>query len=153
MVITASPPARGWDEGPGVAAVDQLVHGRTYGEWAAQGWQWALSLPAAAHPLFDTAGRSAGQPGPVWFLGARSCAIGDTTCSTTDVERTCAVPAGKALFFPVVRPGDREAAGRIRPPARRPGLSRGRPYDAYCWSAAWMTWARSSPGACAEEAA
>jgi hypothetical protein len=42
----------------------------------------------------------------VWFLGAKSCAIGDTTCSTSRVFRTCTVPAGKRLFFPVLNYAD-----------------------------------------------
>jgi hypothetical protein len=90
----------------GVVPLDQVVFGHTYGDWAAQWWQWALSLPATEHPLFDTADCSAGQSGPVWFLGAKSCAIGDTTCSTSKVVRACTVPAGKMLFFPVLNYAD-----------------------------------------------
>ena len=98
--------ARAHDADHRIVPPDEIVFARTYGDWAAQWWQWALSLPAAAHPLFDTADCSVGQSGPVWFLGARSCAIGDTTCNTSQVKRTCTVPFGKLLFFPVLNYAD-----------------------------------------------
>src|SRR5262245_57270273 len=43
--------------------------GMTYGQWSAAWWQWATSLSADHHPLFDTADLSTGQSGHVWFLG------------------------------------------------------------------------------------
>src|SRR5690242_15482225 len=55
---------------PGVIPVNASPYGATYGEWSARWWQWAFSLPVDHHPLFDTADCSAGQSGPVWFLGA-----------------------------------------------------------------------------------
>ncbi len=102
---------------PGVAQViiapDSVAYGRTYGEWAAAWWQWALSIPATAHPLFDTpAGNPAdcgtgqrepnGATGPVFFLGGKFCRSDDATCTPGTATRNCTVPAGKALFFPVV---------------------------------------------------
>jgi hypothetical protein len=63
-----------------------------------------MSLPINQHPLFDTADCSEGQPfDDVWFLGgtltstelAPGVVIGEVT-------RNCTVPAGTALFFPIV---------------------------------------------------
>jgi len=40
---------------PEVFSRESAPYGRSYGEWSAAWWQWALSMPAAKHPLFDTA--------------------------------------------------------------------------------------------------
>src|SRR5438874_7424155 len=60
---------------------------------AAAWWEWVFSLPVTASPQFDTADCSAGQSGPVWFLGGTF--FGGT------ITRTCTIPAGKTLVFPV----------------------------------------------------
>lgn len=78
---------------------DAVAYGRTYAEWSAAWNQWADSIPVAQHPLFDNGDCGTGQSGPVWFLGGKFCAIGGT-CSYT-VTRSCTVPAGKGLFFPI----------------------------------------------------
>jgi hypothetical protein len=80
---------------------DSVAFGRAYGEWAAAWWQWSLSIPATAHPLFDTAGCNTGQSGPVFFLGGKACATNGPPCNPGSASRSCTVPAGKALFFPV----------------------------------------------------
>ncbi len=68
----------------------------SFRELSAQWWQWALSIPAAVNPVSDTTGAHCmvGQRGPVWFLAG----------STTGVPtvRTCTVPEGVPLFFPVI---------------------------------------------------
>lgn len=81
---------------------NSLVYGRTYSEWAAEWSQWALSIPVSNHPLFDNGDCSVGQTGPVWFLGGKFCDPIDEECGFEAVERTCTVPFGKALFFPIV---------------------------------------------------
>ena len=79
---------------PGVLPPQSSPYGKTYGEWAAEWWQWALSIPADRNPLTDSTGEFAGegQEGPVWFVAGT---FGDS------VERSYQVPAGKALFVPV----------------------------------------------------
>ena len=81
---------------PGIAPANSDPHGKSYSQWAAAWWQWALSIPVAQNPLADETGANAavGQSGPVWFLG------GATSGAT--LTRTVTIPAGKALFFPVV---------------------------------------------------
>jgi hypothetical protein len=71
---------------------------------ATRWWQWALETPASENPLTDTTGQFAAvnQPnGPVWFVAGNT---GGTTV------RTFTVPAGKALFFPIVNFFDVEDA-------------------------------------------
>jgi hypothetical protein len=67
-------------------------HGKSYGEWSAAWWQWALGLPVAGHPFVDGPGFniSAGQTGDVWFLGAPTGPA---------VVRTGTIPTGTSLFF------------------------------------------------------
>lgn len=79
---------------PRVLPPNSDAFGMTYGEWSARWWQWAVSLPTTAHPLFDNAPCSKGQLGKVWFLGG--------SFTGTPADRTCNVPAGKALFFPII---------------------------------------------------
>jgi hypothetical protein len=90
------------NDNPGVIPVNATFHGLTYGEWSARWWQWAFSLPIDQHPLFDTADCSEGQSGPVWFLGATFVSTTTPNGETLAfADRTCSVPAGVSLFFPV----------------------------------------------------
>ena len=62
----------------------------------AQWWQFAISIPTAVNPLVDSTGADCvvGQRGQVWFLAGTF--FGGT------VTRNCSIPAGVALFFPVI---------------------------------------------------
>jgi hypothetical protein len=71
-----------------------VAFGRTYSDWAAAWQQWAQSISVSVHPLFDNGDCNTQQSGPVFFLGG--------SFKSATVTRTCTVPAGKALFFPVV---------------------------------------------------
>ena len=92
------------DRGPVVLPPQSCAFGKSYAEWSAEQWQWALKLPATHHPLFDNAPVSTGQSGPVWFLGGKFCATtpGSPPCNPQVAERTVTIPAGKALFFPII---------------------------------------------------
>ena len=57
------------DQGNLAISRDSVAFGRTYSEWAAAWWQWALSIPVSVHPLFDHGDCKTGQSGPVYFLG------------------------------------------------------------------------------------
>ena len=85
-----------------VLGLNVIAYGRSYGQWSAEFWKWAFSLPVDHHPLFDTADCSYGQSGKVWFLGASfSPSVttgGDVIAFAT---RDCTVPAKTALFFPI----------------------------------------------------
>ena len=78
---------------------------KPFEQWTAEWWQFILSFPAAANPQFDTGGQCAvGQHGPVWFLAGSFGQV---------VTRTCTVPAGKALFVPVLNLVDINVASQI----------------------------------------
>jgi hypothetical protein len=71
-------------------------HGQSYSAWAAEWWQWALGESPATSPLLDPTGANCanGQEGKVWFLAG--------TIVSGPVERSCTVPTGTTLVFPVV---------------------------------------------------
>jgi hypothetical protein len=78
---------------PATAAVDSAAGPMPYARLAADWWTWALETPASINPLLNLTGCDEDQDGEVWFLAGT---FGGTA------ERTCTVPAGKTLFFPVV---------------------------------------------------
>jgi hypothetical protein len=89
---------------PGVLPPNSHPFGATYGEWSARWWKWAYSMPVNHNPLLDTADISTGQTGHVWFLGGT---FGPPIEQGPGVflgtaNRTGTVPAGTALFFPIV---------------------------------------------------
>jgi len=68
---------------------------KTYEEWSAAWWKWALELPVVSpsgvtHPFIDDPhfDVTEGQQGSVWFLGA-----------SFGADRTVTIPANKALFI------------------------------------------------------
>ncbi len=82
-----------------VVQPNEVVGGRTYADWSAAWWQWAYSLPYDHSPVFDTAPCDTEQSGPVFFLAGKACGPGQTCGPTT--TRSCTVPAGKGLYFPI----------------------------------------------------
>jgi hypothetical protein len=84
------------DPRPLIAPIHTTPAGQTYGRWAAEWWQWALGVPAAANPLTDTTGEHCAQRqvDQVWFLAGST--------SSAPVVRACEVPAGTSLFFPLI---------------------------------------------------
>jgi hypothetical protein len=76
--------------------INSKQYGLTYGEWTAKWWQWASSIPTKDNPTTDENGEkcAVGQNDPnVWFLAGTGG--GEAT-------RACTIPAGKAIFFPVL---------------------------------------------------
>ncbi len=89
MLLAASAPAYADDGQP-------KIYGKTYGEWSAEWWQWAVAGPDGKNAVQDTTGEfcAVNQPkGVVWFLAGT---FGG------DVERYCTIPANRALFYPLV---------------------------------------------------
>lgn len=62
----------------------------------AEWWQWALSVPQELSPVRDRTGAhcAVGQRGDAWFLAGGY--------GSSRIRRTCTVPQGKTLFFPVI---------------------------------------------------
>jgi hypothetical protein len=86
-----------------IAPIDSKYKGQTYSEWSADFWSWAFSMPIDRNPLFDTADCSAGQRGPVWFLGGTFTSTIDPSGTVHGVaNRDCVVPAGKSLFVAIL---------------------------------------------------
>ena len=58
-------------------------------------WSWAASVPEAQNAISDATGKNCpvGQPTDVWFLAGTSGG---------SVKRSCTIPAGRPIFFPVV---------------------------------------------------
>src|SRR2546428_8494654 len=82
---------------PRVFPPASLPFGKGYGEWSAEWWQWAFSMPASENPLLDETGEKCltAQRGPAWFLA------GVTKIRRADT-RHCSVPEGTALFLPIL---------------------------------------------------
>ena len=89
----------------GVLPPTATPYGRSYTTWSEAHWQWLFAQSADHHPLAmdGNVDLSLGQPaGHVWFLGG-TFAI--TTVGTTNfgiAHRTGTIPAGTALFFPLI---------------------------------------------------
>lgn len=87
----------------GVLPPNSSASGKSYAEWSAEHWKWTFSMPADAHPLTDTADVSAGQSGPVWFLGGTFAPTEDLNGNLIGIaDREVSIPTGKALFFPIL---------------------------------------------------
>jgi hypothetical protein len=97
FTLAASPPASAHDGNAGNPRILPHHSHYIYSLYQARWWQWATSLPADHNPLLGTADGTAGQAGPVWYLGG---VFGDGPAN-----RTLTIPAGKALFFPVINVG------------------------------------------------
>jgi len=71
-----------------------------------------MGRKTGVNPVTDTTGQfcATGQKGAVWFLAG-------TFGVPSSVSRTCTVPAGQALFFPVI--GEFYGAFLSDPPAQR----------------------------------
>jgi hypothetical protein len=80
---------------PRIYPPDSEPYGLTYADWSARWWQWVMSMSETDNPLTDDTGKSCAnnQSGPVWFL------VGT---SGGKVVRECGIPAGKAIFFPII---------------------------------------------------
>ncbi len=74
----------------------QAIHGLSQAEWSRAWWQWAGSFDRRESPVSDQTGALCGlkQSGQVFFLAG--------TYGTHRTVRSCTVPRGKYLFFPLI---------------------------------------------------
>jgi hypothetical protein len=86
---------------PAYADADQkgqpTIIGKTYGQWSAKWWQWAVAGPNGENAVQDETGKfcAVNQPkDKVWFLAG--------TFGLMGVERTCTIPANRALLYPLI---------------------------------------------------
>ncbi len=98
LTATVALGGQGNQGNPGVLPPQSCAHGQSYGAWSDAWWAWALSIPADTNPMLDPTGElgAIGQSGSVWFLAGVGFGLGPV------VERSLTIPAGKALFFPLV---------------------------------------------------
>jgi hypothetical protein len=91
---------------PAIFPPDSQPYGLTYGEWTAKWWQWAHSIPTENNPMLDETGedcaQAQNQTGPVWFLAGTGAGF---------AERTCTIPAGKAILLPIINSVNVRTAG------------------------------------------
>jgi hypothetical protein len=75
--------------------VNSKPYNLTYGDWTANWWRWAYSIPKTVNPAYDDTGEycSVNQRGPVWFFPGTY---------GKEVVRECTVPSGKAILFPIL---------------------------------------------------
>jgi hypothetical protein len=79
----------------GVYTSGSMPYGLTYGQWTTRWWTWLMSIPTNINPASDGTGTNCAQSqsGPVWFLAGSM---------TGKAERSCTIPADKAIFFPII---------------------------------------------------
>eukprot|EP00245_Coleochaete_scutata_P018502 TRINITY_DN9672_c0_g1_i1.p1 TRINITY_DN9672_c0_g1~~TRINITY_DN9672_c0_g1_i1.p1 ORF type:complete len:225 (-),score=44.75 TRINITY_DN9672_c0_g1_i1:528-1202(-) len=84
--------------GVSVVAPSGAYHGFSYPQLQAKWWNFILGQPDGFDPRGDLTGElcGSGQSGDVWFL------VGSVGQGGRVVHRTCAVPSGKSLFFPII---------------------------------------------------
>ena len=108
LVALMASPASAGAAAPGIIPPQAQVGGRTYSQWSAAWWRWQLQSPnVPTNPSADPNPGTPSQPetvdctlnqaGQVWFLAGISFAQ-----SFPATYRSCSVPAGVFLFFPVV---------------------------------------------------
>jgi hypothetical protein len=81
-------------------------YGKSYGDWSAKWWKWAISIPANnEHPFndpnWDCGVSNHQQSGKVWYLVGAYTAVFP---APPGQEKTysCKIPTDKAIFFPVI---------------------------------------------------
>ncbi len=106
LLLTSTGSQFAWAQGPAtntgsrnpaIFPPDSQPYGLTYGEWTAKWWQWAHSIPTQNNPQLDETGefcaQAQNQTAPVWFLAGTGGG---------SAERTCTIPAGKAILLPII---------------------------------------------------
>jgi len=83
------------EAGPGPRPPNANQYGTGCAELSAEWLEWTVAVPASTNPILDADGTfaAAGQSGNVWFL---------TGTLGGAATRSITVPAGTALFFPIV---------------------------------------------------
>ena len=80
-------------------SIDSKPFGTPYRDWIAKFWQWMISIPQPSNPNYGSYTDinikcSINQTDPhVWFL---------VPTFGGPAERTCTIPSGKAILFPVI---------------------------------------------------
>jgi hypothetical protein len=86
----------------GIVDPHGTVGPKTLGEWSAEWWRRAISIPVNRNPIVDPDGRfcheGQEEEGPFFLWGN----FGNLPPNPPLTTRTCSVPCGRPIFFPVV---------------------------------------------------
>jgi hypothetical protein len=85
-------PALAKNPNPGVVPPNAKAYGKTLAEWNAEWWKWFLKIDTAVHPALG-GDCAEGQSGKVFHIAADFLG---------GVGVPCTIPAGKAVFVPIV---------------------------------------------------
>ena len=77
---------------PPLYPAGQTLFGKTPGEWTAAWWQWSLAIQKIGNPMRGGP-CDQNQSGDVFFLAGNFGGV---------ETRTCEIPSGKALYFPII---------------------------------------------------
>ena len=87
---------------------DSSPYGTPYSEWLKNWWQWWIGIPNDEHPFTkynsntnDSKACSVHQNGSVWYLPDVEP---KGQSNHANVQYSCEIPKGKAIFFPLLRP-------------------------------------------------
>ena len=80
-----------------VYSTDSKPFGVPYQDWVGKWWNWTFGITTDKHPRDDPSRScNVNQNGSVWFLPD------SLSIESASNPRTCDVPAGKAIFVPVI---------------------------------------------------
>jgi hypothetical protein len=112
IVLTLAVPLTSWAEqcsnNAQVYPPTAKPYGKSYAEWTAQWWKWALAQPLAGHPFIDPGfncnSATNGQSGPVWFLATSAIpTLPPNPALPPDlsalVQRSCTIPANTSILL------------------------------------------------------
>ena len=105
LTASAAPAAPSTSVSTHYSAHYKPSHKDNYSKLAAKWWQWAVAKPVPKNPTADPNGSlcATGQRGKAWFLAG--------SFSGGDIKRSCTLPAGKDLFFPLINQAYLRAPG------------------------------------------
>lgn len=92
-LMAATPQALAETSGPSVVPINGTVGGRTYGQWSAEWWHRAFAVTSFDNCALMNQPEPNQALGPVWFLAG--------SAGGSAPPRTCTVPAGKFIMFPL----------------------------------------------------
>lgn len=90
---------------PAVVTDGESVAGLSLEQYSITWWQWTYSMPREQSPVRDRTGEfcHVNQQGQVWFLAGGF--------GSSMISRSCSIPKGKFIFFPVINMISTQGAG------------------------------------------
>ena len=91
-VLGVTSPALAKNPNPGVLPPGSNAYGKSLADWSVEWWKWLLKIDAAVHPALG-GDCAEGQSGKVFHIAADFLGGAGVPCT---------IPAGKAVFVPIV---------------------------------------------------